>query len=88
MPTLGESLPGFEAVAWFGIVGPPGLSPPIAQKVSSGVAEALRDPEVRVKLAALSAEPMGFTPAQTAAYMREETERWAAVIRTANVKLD
>jgi tripartite-type tricarboxylate transporter receptor subunit TctC len=52
------------------------------------VAEALRDPEVRARLAALSAEPMGFTPAQTAAYIREETERWAAVIRSANVKLD
>jgi tripartite-type tricarboxylate transporter receptor subunit TctC len=88
VPALAESLPGFEAVAWFGIVGPPGLSPPIAQKMSSGVAEALRDPEVQARLAALSAEPMGFTPAQTAAYMREETERWAAVIRSANVKLD
>jgi tripartite-type tricarboxylate transporter receptor subunit TctC len=88
VPALAESLPGFEAVAWFGIVGPPGLSPPIAQKISTGVAEALRDPEVRARLAALSAEPMGFTPAQTAAYIREETERWAAVIRSANVKLD
>jgi len=88
VPALAESLPGFEAVAWFAIVGPPGLSAPIAQKVSAGVAEALRDPEVRARLAALSAEPMGFTPAQTAAYIREETERWAAVIRTANVKID
>ena len=88
VPALAESLPGFEAVAWFGIVGPPGLPAPIAQKVSAGVAEALRDPEVLAKLAALSAEPMGFTPAQAAAYMKEETERWAAVIRAANVKVD
>jgi tripartite-type tricarboxylate transporter receptor subunit TctC len=88
VPALAESLPGFEAVAWFGIVGPPGLPAPIAQKVSAGVAEALRDADVRSRLAALSAEPMGFTPAQTAAYMREETERWAAVIRSANVKID
>src|SRR3954464_8280448 len=88
VPALAESLPGFEAVAWFGIVGPPGLSGAIAEKVSTGVAEALRDPEVRARLAGLSAEPMGFTPAQTAAYIRDETQRWAAVIRTANVKLD
>jgi len=88
VPALAESLPGFEAVAWFGIVGPPGLPAPIAGKVSAGVAEALRDPEVQSRLAALSAEPMGFTPAQTAAYMREETQRWAAVIRAANVKID
>jgi tripartite-type tricarboxylate transporter receptor subunit TctC len=88
VPALAESLPGFEAVAWFGIVGPPGLSAPIAHKVSAGVAEALRDPEVRARLDALSAEPMGFTPAQTAAYIRDETERWASVIRSANVKID
>jgi len=88
VPALAESLPGFEAVAWFGIVGPPGLPAPIAQKVSAGVSEALRDADVQARLAALSAEPMGFTPAQTAAYMREETERWAAVIRSANVKID
>jgi tripartite-type tricarboxylate transporter receptor subunit TctC len=88
VPALAESLPGFEAVAWFGIVGPPGLPAPIAQKVSAGVADALRDPEVQARLAALSAEPMGFTPAQAAAYMKEETERWAAVIRAANVKVD
>ncbi|MFL6570714.1 MAG: Bug family tripartite tricarboxylate transporter substrate binding protein [Burkholderiales bacterium] len=88
VPALAESLPGFEAVAWFGIVGPPGMSAPIAEKISAGVAEALRDPEVRARLAALSAEPMGLTPAQTAAYIGEETERWAAVIRTASVKID
>ena len=88
VPALAESLPGFEAVAWFGIVGPPDLPAPIAQKVSAGVGEALRDAEVQTRLAALSAEPMGFTPAQTAAYMREETERWAAVIRSAHVKID
>jgi tripartite-type tricarboxylate transporter receptor subunit TctC len=88
VPALAESLPGFEAVAWFGVVGPPGLPAPIAQKVSAGVAEALRDADVQARLAALSAEAMGFTPAQTAAYMREETERWAAVIRSANVKID
>jgi tripartite-type tricarboxylate transporter receptor subunit TctC len=88
VPALAESLPGFEAVAWFGIVGPPGLPTPIAQKVSAGVAEALRDPEVQARLAALSAEPMGYTPEQTAAYMRTETQRWASVIRTANVKID
>jgi len=88
VPALAESLPGFEAMAWFGIVGPPGLPAPIAQKVSAGVVEALRDADVQTRLAALSAEPMGFNPAQSAAYMREETERWAAVIRSANVKID
>jgi tripartite-type tricarboxylate transporter receptor subunit TctC len=48
----------------------------------------LRHPEVLKRMSDLSAEPMGLTPAQTADYMKRETERWAAVIRTAGVKVD
>src|SRR5688500_454514 len=88
VPALDESLPGFEAVAWFGIVAPPGTPPAIAQKVSAAVAEALKLPDVQQRMSDLSAEPMGLTPAQTADYMRRETERWAAVICTAGVRLD
>ena len=88
LPALAETLPGFEAVAWFGIVGPPGMPGAIAEKVSSSVREALQLPDVRQRLASASAEPMGLTPAQTAAYMKQETERWGAVIRAAGVKLE
>ena len=88
VPALAETLPGFEAVAWFGIVAPPGTPPAVAQKVSAGVAEALQQPDVLKRLSDLSAEPMGLTPAQTADYMKRETERWASVIRTAGVRLD
>jgi tripartite-type tricarboxylate transporter receptor subunit TctC len=87
VPALAETLPGFEAVAWFGIVGPPGTPSAIAEKVSSSVREALKLPDVQKRLATASAEPMGLTPAQTAAYMKQETERWGAVIRAANVKI-
>ena len=87
VPALAETLPGFEAVAWFGIVAPPGTAGAIAEKVSAAVREALKMPDVQKRLAGLSAEPMGLTPAQTAEYMKQETQRWAAVIRTANVKL-
>ena len=88
VPALAETLPGFESVAWFGIVAPPKTSPAIAEKVAVGVQEALKLPDVRKRLADLSAEPLGYGPAETAAFMREETERWGAVIRTAHVKLE
>jgi tripartite-type tricarboxylate transporter receptor subunit TctC len=88
VPTLAETLPGFESVAWFGIVAPPKTPAAIAEKVSAGVAEALKMPDVQRRLRELSAEPMGLTPAQTAAFMKQETERWGAVIRTAGVKVD
>ncbi|MGQ0651935.1 MAG: Bug family tripartite tricarboxylate transporter substrate binding protein [Betaproteobacteria bacterium] len=88
VPALAETLPGFESVAWFGIVAPPKTPMAIAQKISLFTSEALKNPEVQKRLADLSAEPMGLTPEETAAYMKRETERWAAVIKTAGVKLD
>jgi len=88
VPALAETLPGFEAVAWFGIVAPPKTPAAIAQKVSADVAEALKLRDVQKRLGELSAEPMGLTPAETAAYMKQETERWAGVIRSAGVKAD
>ena len=87
-PTLAETLPGFEAVAWFGIVAPPRTPRAIAEKIAAGVMDALQQPDVQKRLADLSAEPMGLTPDETAAYMKRETERWAGVIRTAGVKLE
>ena len=86
VPALAETLPGFESVAWFGIVAPPKTSSAIAEKVAAGVQEALKLPEVQKRMSDLSAEPMGLSPAQTAAFMREEVERWSGVIRAAGLK--
>ncbi len=88
VPALAETLPGFESQAWFGIVGPPKTPGPIADKVSFSVMEVLKLPDVQKRLADLSAEPMGLGPGESAAFMRQETERWGAVIRSAGVKLD
>ena len=88
VPALAESLPGFEAVAWFGIVAPPKTPAAIAEKISLSVREVLNFPDVQKRLADLTAEPMGLSPAETAAYMKRETERWAAVIRSAGVRLE
>jgi tripartite-type tricarboxylate transporter receptor subunit TctC len=88
VPALAETLPGFESIAWFGVVGPPKLSAAVANKFAAGVQDALRMPDVQKRLAELSAEPMGLTPAEAAAFMRQEVERWAGVIRAANVKVE
>src|SRR5438105_4590193 len=88
VPTIAESLAGFESAAWFAIVAPPKTPPAVVDKINADVNEALRDDEVRQRLAQLSAEPIGGTPQATAAYMREEIERWYNVIKAANVKLD
>src|SRR5947207_1057199 len=88
VPALAETLPGFESVAWFGIVAPPKTSAAIAERVATGVQEALKLPDVQKRLADLSAEPMGLGPGETAVFIRQEVERWGAVIRTAGVKPD
>jgi tripartite-type tricarboxylate transporter receptor subunit TctC len=88
VPALAELYPGFEAVAWFAIMAPPRTPGAIADKVSADVREALRSPDVQKRLGELSAEPMGFSRAETAAFMKQETERWATVIRAAGVKLE
>jgi tripartite-type tricarboxylate transporter receptor subunit TctC len=88
VPTIAETLTGFESAAWFAVVAPPKTSSAVVDKINADVNEALREDEVRQRLAQLSAEPIGGTPQATAAYMREEIERWYNVIKAANVKLD
>ena len=88
VPTMAEALPGFESVAWFGVVAPPKTPPAIAEKLSAAIAEALKTPEMKKRLVELSAEPVGNTPTEMAAYMRQDAERWRNVIRTANVKAE
>jgi len=88
VPAMSEILPGFTSVAWFGIVAPPKTPAPIAEKLSGAVAEAIRQPDVAKRLAALSAEPVGDTPAGMAAFMKRDGERWKSVIEAAQVKVD
>ena len=88
VPAMGEFFPGFVSIAWFGIVAPPGTHPKIAARLSAGISEALKLPDVGKKLADLTAEPVGSTPAQMAAFMKEDAERWRKVIRSAGVKID
>ncbi len=88
VPAIAETLPGFEAVAWYAFVAPAGTPAAVVDKVNAGVNEALRDPEIQKRLADLSAEPVGGSPQDTAAYFREETERWKNVITSAHVVLD
>ena len=88
VPTIAETLPGFELAAWFAIVAPPKTPQAVVDKINADVNEALRQGDIVQRLAQLSAEPIGGTPQATAAYMREEIERWHKVIKAANVKLD
>jgi len=88
VPAMAEVLPGFVSIAWFGVVAPPKTSPAIAEKLAAAIAEALKLPDVAKRLESLSAVPIGNTPAEMAAFMKQETERYRGIIRAAGVKVD
>jgi tripartite-type tricarboxylate transporter receptor subunit TctC len=88
VPAMSEFYPGFVSVAWFSVSAPPRTPGAIADKLSAAIAEALKQPEVAKRLAELSADPIGSTPVEMAALMKEDAERWRAVIRAAGVKLE
>ena len=88
VPTIAETLPGYASTAWFAVVAPAKTLPAIANKINADINEALRDPDVRKRFDALSAELVGGSPQAAGAFIREETERWHKVIKAANVKLE
>ena len=88
VPAMREIVPGVVAVAWFGVVAPPRTPRPIAQKLSAAIAEILRQPEMVKRYAEFNAEPVGNTPDEMAAYMKEDRERWRAVIQAAKIGVD
>jgi tripartite-type tricarboxylate transporter receptor subunit TctC len=87
MPTIAETLPGFEAVAWFAVTAPPKTPKNITDKINADVNEALRQPELQDRLRKLSAETFGGSVDKTTKYMQEEVERWGNVIKAADIKL-
>jgi tripartite-type tricarboxylate transporter receptor subunit TctC len=88
VPTVAETLPGFVSSAWFAVVAPPKTPQGIAAKINADINDALQQPDIVRRLADLSAEPVGGTTAAAAAFMRQEVERWRAVIKATGIKLE
>ena len=87
VPTIAETLPGFEAVAWFAIVAPPKTPRDIVDKINADVNEALRQPALQDLLKKLSGENFGGSIEKSSKYMQDEVDRWHAVIKAANVEI-
>ena len=86
MPTIGESVPGFEATQWFGLLAPAGTPRPIIERIHQETVRALRAPEVIKQLAGEGADIVAGTPEAFGAYIKAETEKWARVIKAAGIK--
>ncbi len=89
VPTIAESaLPGYEMNPWFGLFAPAGTPAPIVVKVNAEVVRILALPDVKERLAAIGAEPMGGTPAQFAALVKADVAKWAKIIQEAKITVD
>jgi tripartite-type tricarboxylate transporter receptor subunit TctC len=89
VPTLEElGLKGFDAMQWYGVVGPAGMPEPIVRQLNETLATVLKAPDLREKLAVEAVEPTPMTPAQFGDYMRNDIARWAKLAKARNIQLD
>jgi tripartite-type tricarboxylate transporter receptor subunit TctC len=88
VPTFEEAgVPGYEAIGWFGVVAPKGTPKPIVAKLNTEIARALADPDIRRRAIAAGTEPLVDSPEEFAGLIREETKKWAEVIKQGGIRL-
>ena len=88
LPTIAETVPGYEATAWFGIGMPKGTPKEIIEKVNAEVNRALADPEMQKKLAELGGTPIPGTPEDFGRTIAAETEKWSKVVISSGAKVE
>ena len=86
LPAIGEVVPGFESTAWFGVFAPAGLPDAITQKLHTTIVAVLAEPRLREQLQTESATAVGNTPKEFSAFVREDIERWAPVVKASGAK--
>jgi tripartite-type tricarboxylate transporter receptor subunit TctC len=88
MPTVAETVPGYETSVWYGISAPKGTPPEIVEILNKSVAAALTDPKMHAKLVDLGGIPMPMSPAEFGKLIADETEKWAKVVKFANISVE
>jgi tripartite-type tricarboxylate transporter receptor subunit TctC len=88
VPTVGESVPGYEASTWSGVGAPKGTPIEIVDKLNNEINAALANPKFKARLADLGVTTLALTPADFGKLIADETEKWGKVIRSANIKAE
>jgi tripartite-type tricarboxylate transporter receptor subunit TctC len=86
LPIAEAGLPGYDATQWYGLVAPAGTPPEIVARLNAEAVKALQAQDVKDKFATDGAEPVGGTPAEFAALIKEELEKWSKVAKAANIE--
>jgi len=87
LPTIAESLPGYEVDQWYGMVTSAKVPRPIVDKLAVGIAEGVKSPETAQRLSAEGSLPVGSTPDQFSAHIRSEITKWRKLVRDAKLEL-
>ncbi len=88
VPTVGETVPGFELVNWFGMVAPAATPPDIVKKIAADAASAVRAGDLGEQLTKMAATPVGNTPEEFGAVLRADTEKWGRIVRDAHIRAE
>lgn len=88
MPTVGESLPGFDTGSWIGMLAPAGTPPAIIEKISADVREVLAQPDTRQTLIMQGATPLGLTPAAFQTRIDADRQRYGRIIRDSGITIE
>jgi tripartite-type tricarboxylate transporter receptor subunit TctC len=87
VPTIAEAgVPGYEATIWLGIMAPAGTPKPIVDKLNAEINKAINRPDVKTAWEKQGAVPLILSPSEFDAYLRKDIEKWAAVVKSANIK--
>jgi len=88
VPTVAETIPDYEAVAWSGIAVPRATPPAVIEKLNREINACLMDPGTKARLAELTTVPLVFTPVEFGTYMVDEIQKWGRVIRTSKIEAE
>ena len=86
IPTIGESVPGYEVNAWYGVGAPKGTPAEIVDKLNGEINAGLADPKLNARIADLGGTVFALSPSDFGEFIADETEKWAKVIRAINIK--
>jgi tripartite-type tricarboxylate transporter receptor subunit TctC len=88
VPTVAETLPGYEASVFYGISGPKGMPSEAIEVLNKAMTAALADPKMKARIAELGGTPMPISPADFGKLVAQETEKWGAVVRSAGISVE